>query len=83
MTPSRKVGDRLKIIATDRYSVLRHGSCNGPCEGTGWVPVKKDDRNPVLRKLWKQAHQRSRHKCDGWHFVKCPRCKGTGNANRT
>ena len=37
-------------------------------------------------KLWDEAHnkgnffQRLWHKfhCDGWHFVKCPDCKGTG-----
>ena len=48
--------------------------CNGQCEGTGIYP-ENDKTNP----LWQTAHAKP-HKepCDGWHFVKCPDCNGTG-----
>ncbi len=66
--------------------------CLGPCEGTGWVPVYvnipalegdetrcrlEDEPDLVLRALWDAAE--SKKPCDdGWHFVACPECEGTG-----
>lgn len=32
-------------------------------------------------RLWREAHAKEgEHSCDGWHFVKCPDCDGTGKA---
>ena len=68
--------------------------CKGQCEGTGVVPHKKyskegepkmlrQDIDEVLDELWEEAHKKHRGTkegdlCDGWHFVKCPDCNGTG-----
>lgn len=75
---------RATIVCTDRYGgrKLKGPVCRGQCEGLGVVPVKADDRNPVFRRLWLKAHKAKRHKCDGWHFVTCPRCGGTGKEPR-
>jgi hypothetical protein len=51
--------------------------CTGDCEGTGWVPVKADDENVLYRDLWNIAEATSKTD-DGWHFVSCPACGGTG-----
>lgn len=64
--------------------------CKGQCEGTGVIPIfmaknleKKpsvcgvDETDPVLIALWEEAEVKE-HAEDGWHFVKCPDCKGTG-----
>ena len=80
------------IEITDRYQAL--GSpypdvetmCEGQCEGTGYVPLfgnnKGDLRIPgdeeePWRSLWLEAEARKSSK-DGWHFVVCPDCDGTG-----
>lgn len=63
--------------------------CKGHCEGTGYVPHKKrgigdldilpQPDDVIFDKLWEEAHSKPhKEKCDGWHFVKCPDCKGTG-----
>jgi hypothetical protein len=59
------------------------------CEGSGEVPVFCGDNLPEqgaeecrvadepdseLMRLWRIA-ERGRHAEDGWHFLKCPRCK--------
>jgi len=68
---------------TDRYRALGidypdpKAMCKGQCEGTGWVPTDKDKPGTIWRKLWEEAEA----KCpsdDGYHFVKCPDCNGTG-----
>lgn len=67
--------------------------CKGHCEGTGVVPVyhSSGDRHiddpvhasPVkeidgaLLKAWEEAEKESPTD-DGWHFVKCPSCGGSG-----
>lgn len=64
--------------------------CLGFCEGTGCIPVKMgknggrdglatvgDETAPELVALWHQA-EAVKSSPDGWHFVKCPECKGTG-----
>lgn len=67
--------------------------CGGHCEGTGWVPVwntptipgvaagdratMPPETDPALLALWKAAE--AEHPAeDGWHFVRCPACDGTG-----
>jgi hypothetical protein len=42
---------------------------------TGVVNTELDIR------LWREAHALAgEHTCDGWHFVKCSECGGTGKA---
>jgi hypothetical protein len=68
---------------TDRYQALGMPypdpatMCAGDCEGTGVVPIKGDERDPTYRKLWQEAEAKAPAD-DGWHFVKCPECGGTG-----
>lgn len=68
---------------SDRYTALGipHPDpdtvCRGHCEGTGFVPVKKDHSNPVFRKLWEEA-EALEPTDDGYHFVECPECSGSG-----
>lgn len=68
--------------------------CKGHCEGTGFVPIflPGKDREPpvadgqlvptkqvgpVFKELWLAAEKESPSE-DGYHFVRCPDCKGTG-----
>jgi hypothetical protein len=73
----------MSIEFTDRYQALGIPYPDpatvgeGDCEGTGWVPIKGDDEDPVYRTLWAEAEAVSPSD-DGWHFVKCPSCGGTG-----
>lgn len=66
----------------DRYSALGipypepATVCEGQCEGTGFVPTQVGDEEP-WHTLWLEA-EKGRPSDDGWHFVKCPDCKGTG-----
>ncbi len=68
---------------TDRYKALGipypdpATVCHGLCEGTGVVPIHRDDTDPVFKKLWLEAEAKQ-HEDDGWHFVTCPACNGTG-----
>jgi len=68
---------------TDRYKDLGipypdpETMCGGQCEGTGVVPVEKNDPDERFRKLWEEAEAKEPTD-DGWHFVKCPDCNGTG-----
>lgn len=50
--------------------------CKGPCEGTGLVPISRDETDPELRRRWDVAEQESPSD-DGWHFVVCPTCEGS------
>jgi hypothetical protein len=67
--------------------------CRAQCEGTGYVPVflaegrayletpsavvMEDDQDPRLVAAWRQA-EAEQPTDDGWHFVECPDCGGTG-----
>lgn len=68
---------------TDRYKALGipypdpATMCQGQCEGTGYVPIPKDDPDPLWQKLWQAAEAKSPSD-DGWHFVVCPDCDGSG-----
>ncbi len=82
----------MSIEFTDRYKALRipypdiETMCQGPCEGTGFVPIEAGDADPVYQALWQDAHlnhctpfsEIREGKCDGWHFVRCQDCQGTG-----
>ena len=71
-----------KIVFTDRYDALGipvpvpNTMCLGNCEGTGWVPIHRTETEPFYKKLWDEAEAKEPTD-DGWHFVICPRCKGT------
>jgi hypothetical protein len=41
-----------------------------------WL-VSDDETDPELVERWEQA-EAERRADDGWHFVKCPTCDGTG-----
>lgn len=70
-------------VATDRYDALGIPRpdpkicCDGQCEGTGVVPISSDDEEEPWRTLWLNA-EAVKPTDDGWHFVKCPDCHGTG-----
>lgn len=49
--------------------------CPGECEGMGWVPVKADDEEYAAD--WARA-EADKPADDGWHFVQCHDCGGTG-----
>ena len=72
-------------IGSDRYVALGLDQpdpttmCVGLCEGIGIVPVKHDEPPGQLRDLWMESEAQE-HSDDGWHFVQCPSCNGTGKA---
>lgn len=71
--------------------------CHGDCEAMGYVPVwragfdgreRSDDEivaigDPLDEEIaaWERAHAESPHECDGWHFIPCPDCGGSGRAS--
>ena len=75
---------------TDRYKATGtpypnpETMCEGPCEGMGIYPHKlgDEDETPQERELWQAAHDalnsHDESGCDGWHFIKCSTCNGTG-----
>lgn len=70
----------MEIEFTDRYggrmpSWLR--ACHGQCEAMGAVPIKKGEREEPWATLWAEA-ETAEPTNDGWHFVTCPECHGTG-----
>jgi len=54
--------------------------CLGPCDGMGCFPLNKNNRNPQYKRLWDEAEKKKPSR-DGWHFVECSDCKGTGKKN--
>ena len=77
------------IEFTDRYKALGirdpdpETVCKGPCEGTGIVPIHRDEKNYPYYLAWNVAHRECgkswwSEPCDGWHFVRCRTCGGTG-----
>jgi hypothetical protein len=73
----------MNVEFTDRYEAMGipytnpETMCDGDCEGTGFVPIKADDNELIYRELWQKA-EKENPVDDGWHFVKCPKCNGTG-----
>lgn len=82
-------------IFTDRYEGLGiprpslRTMCRGHCEGTGVIPIfmsegdnhnlrLTDENDPELVAAWRLAEVKEASD-DGWHFVPCPSCKGTGH----
>jgi hypothetical protein len=69
--------------------------CDGQCEGFGRYPAKFNDiqaslnaslnqKNVREAAAWVMAHEalgaHTDGECDGWHFILCPTCLGTGRA---
>ena len=74
-----------EIEFTDRYQALGipwpdpKTMCEGLCEGTGMVPVSRDDPEEPYHTLWLEAEAVNPNPPgDDLHFVKCPDCGGTG-----
>lgn len=78
---------------TDRYQALgipypdESKMCKGGCEGIGVYPqffAFKKFKNrmyayPSDTSMTLEEEKRwHRFKCDGWHFIECPDCGGTG-----
>lgn len=74
----------MSIEITDRYKALGipypdpKTMCQGQCEGTGYVPIHKTEADPEWKKLWDKAEAETGPSDDGWHFVSCPDCGGSG-----
>ena len=80
--------DKFKFDFISRYEALGipvpdvNTMCRGQCEGTGFVPIYKDEPNDKegnWHDLWVEAEKKN-PTGDGWHFVRCPACNGTGKA---
>lgn len=54
--------------------------CSGDCEGTGWVPVEEGDAE--YAREWAEAEKLNPTE-DGWHFVECKECGGSGRKKST
>jgi hypothetical protein len=82
--------DRYTALGVPRHPVKL--VCKGPCEGTGVFPVYMaegdhrtyelaalvaDEDDPDVIALWRAAEAESPAD-DGWHFVTCSGCNGTG-----
>lgn len=70
------------IEVTNRYGSLENMPdpdtiCLGQCEGMGCIPVRHSTNDPELRRIWEEAEKKNQSD-DGYHFVTCPTCNGTG-----
>jgi hypothetical protein len=57
--------------------------CDGPCEGRGFFPCKRDHDNLEYRALWEAAQREAPADDLGYHFLTCPVCQGTGKTRPT
>lgn len=53
--------------------------CKGQCEGVGCYPVDRpgDEDATYRAQAWRDA-ERASPADDGWHFIRCEDCNGTG-----
>ena len=71
------------IEFTDRYKALGipypdpESMCLGECEGTGFVPIRENDVPDDYAQDFIDAERESPSD-DGWHFLRCHDCAGTG-----
>ena len=77
-----EIAKSVKIIEwKDRYGGIPcpdlKTACRGQCEGLGVVPIKYDDAREPWHSMWLVAED-VELSMDGWHFVTCPDCNGTG-----
>ena len=77
-----------ELQLTDRYQALGipypdlKTMCHGQCEGIGRVPIHRNNTNDD-EGAWHDLWLKAENECpaeDGWHFVECPACQGTGKA---
>jgi hypothetical protein len=65
--------------------------CRGRCEGTGILLISPRSQfwgrqSPEAKRRWRDLHRKAlvrtfglhALRCNGYHFVECERCKGTG-----
>jgi len=84
---NRVVYANEKIVFTDRYEATGMDYpdpktvCKGQCEGMGAVPIKHDETDPKWKALWDKAEAKEKSD-DGWHFVECPECNGSGKETK-
>lgn len=69
------------IVYVDRYSAIGgHPDpatvCTGQCEGMGTYPVHISD--PQLTDYERAAMAKCEPQADGWYFITCGACGGTG-----
>jgi len=86
---------RDPLVWTDRYLALGipypdpETMCQGYCEGVGRYPVRVTvETSPEDLRDWLAAHEDTCRNprggyfaCDGWHFIVCRDCGGTGKRN--
>lgn len=76
-----RLTEKLDLLVTSRYGDSPgpdvETMCKGQCEGLGQIPIHKDDPEEPFRSLWLKAEKKKPSR-DGWHFVSCPDCDGTG-----
>lgn len=79
---------KVKLVFVDRYSATgtprpeRETVCRGQCEGMGVVPVAPDDMSQPWRRLWLEKEKKNGPSEDGYHFVTCPTCGGSGRRDK-
>lgn len=62
---------------TSRYDVFGPpNGCKGQCEGTGFIPIHRQEKDPLLKKLWDILESKNAAE-DDYHFVPCPDCRPT------
>lgn len=70
------MADKFQFVT--RYDIFGPpNGCSGQCEGTSYIPVKKDDERPSFRRLW-QLSEIVDPTDDGYHFIPCPDCNQKG-----
>jgi hypothetical protein len=71
---------------TDRYGGGKGPDpdtmCKGSCDGMGRYPVSADNPNLTAEErngIKDVINEAGSGNADGWYFIKCPTCGGTGN----
>lgn len=72
----------LPMAIRERQKILgsNYGNCDGPCYGSGFIPIHRNETEDPYHLLWEQA-EKELCSFEGWHWVKCPYCNGTGSNN--
>src|ERR1041385_6005949 len=84
MNEALKETDSEQMVFYSRYEALGiplpdpKTVCQGGFDGVGVVPTKGEEE--PYRTLWLEAEAKEPTD-DGWHFVTCPACNGTGKRN--
>lgn len=72
--------EQIQVEVSDRYSATgtpypnRWTVCKGHCEGMGFYPENDQSEWPTGTRPYDPTDPED----DGWRFIKCPTCKGTG-----